>query len=214
MGMWDSHNTPTVHLPQFGLRAQYEVDFPKDEAISGDAIYLYLSTGVVRFSDGETGLPRPLTSIPAVVFSEVMRDIDLFVGVSSIGNDPEWGQREQAAFGQYWQDFSFGDLLASAEQRKEVLARMLPQLPIHDRCRLEDRFLVVRGDRATYKIHLGSGNVLMEPGSRYLCIVRGAPGKVFLPFEGDPMLALILSKAFLFAADKKITDPSITRQLP
>jgi hypothetical protein len=28
------------------------------------------------------------------------------------------------------------------------------------------------------------------------------------------MLSTILSKAFLLAADKKITDPSIVRQLP
>ena len=111
-----------------------------------------------------------------------------------------------------------GDLSALAAQRKELIGRMLPQLPIRDRCRIEDRFLVVRGDRATYKIHLGSGNVLIEPGSRYLCIVRGptsgAPGRVFLPFEGDETLSVILSKAFLLAADRKITDPSITRQLP
>jgi hypothetical protein len=76
----------------------------------------------------------------------------------------------------------------------------------------------VRGDRATYKIHMGSGHVMIEPGSRYLCIVRGpagdVPDKVFLPFEGDVMLSTILSKAFLLAADKKITDPSIVRQLP
>jgi hypothetical protein len=31
MGQWDSHNTPTLELPQFGLRAQYDVDFPQDE---------------------------------------------------------------------------------------------------------------------------------------------------------------------------------------
>jgi hypothetical protein len=37
---------------------------------------------------------------------------------------------------------------------------------------------------------------------------------VFLPFDGDETLSLILSKAFLLANDKKISDPSITRQLP
>lgn len=34
-----------------------------------------------------------------------------------------------------------------------------------------------------------------------------------LPFEGDNALAIILSKAFLLAADTKITDPTITRQV-
>jgi hypothetical protein len=48
-----------------------------------------------------------------------------------------------------------------------------------------------------------------------LCIVpsRGkGDGKVFLPFE-DERLSLILSKAFLLAADTDITDESILRQI-
>jgi hypothetical protein len=36
---------------------------------------------------------------------------------------------------------------------------------------------------------------------------------VFLPFEGDSTLSVIISKAFLLAEDKKITDPSIMRQI-
>jgi len=82
---------------------------------------------------------------------------------------------------------------------------------------LAGRFLIVRGNLRTYKIHLGSGNVMMEPNEQYLCIVR-APTRaevsgLFLPFEGDSTLALILSKAFLLAADERITDPTITRQI-
>jgi len=79
--------------------------------------------------------------------------------------------------------------------------------------------LVVRGELATYKIHLGSTNIMIEPGSRYLCIVpeRGTKSKevrdVWLPFEGDGALAIILSKAFLLAADKKISDSTILRQI-
>jgi hypothetical protein len=36
---------------------------------------------------------------------------------------------------------------------------------------------------------------------------------VYLPFEGDQTLAIILSKAFLLAADKAIKDLTITRQI-
>ncbi len=59
----------------------------------------------------------------------------------------------------------------------------------------------------------------MEPNDQYLCIVPSraagalAREKLLLPFEGDPTLAVILSKAFLLADDRKITDPTITRQL-
>ncbi|MFD1543843.1 DUF7737 domain-containing protein [Nonomuraea guangzhouensis] len=55
----------------------------------------------------------------------------------------------------------------------------------------------------------------MEPNDAYLCVVpRGSGDQVFLPFEEDGgMLSIILSKAFLLAADTTITDPSITRQV-
>lgn len=219
MGQWDSHNTPTLELPQFGLRVQYDVDFPRNEnEVSGHMIYLLIRTGALRFYDAGL-MPRPLESIPPVVISEVMRDVDLFTGVTSIGADPSWGLRETAPFREYWSEFSFGKLTEMALNRRSILDRLLPRLAIRDRCRLDDRSLIVRGDRATYRIHLGSGNILMEPGSRYLCIVEGAatkstPRDIFLPFEGDHTLALILSKAFLLADDRKIKDQSILRQFP
>jgi hypothetical protein len=71
----------------------------------------------------------------------------------------------------------------------------------------------------TYKIHPGSANVPMEPGSHYLCIVpdRGhatwQKGSLYLPFDGDQTLAIILSKALLLAANSKITDSTILRQI-
>jgi hypothetical protein len=57
----------------------------------------------------------------------------------------------------------------------------------------------------------------MEPGSRYLCIVpdrlKTASDKLILPFEGDSLLSVILSKAFLLADERAITDPSIISQI-
>jgi hypothetical protein len=64
---------------------------------------------------------------------------------------------------------------------------------------------------------MGSGNIQIEPDDRYLCIVPGGssrtPSKVMLPFEGDRVLSVILSKAVLLAADDKIVDETILRQL-
>ncbi len=57
---------------------------------------------------------------------------------------------------------------------------------------------------------------MMEPNDQYLCIVPGRDqqtANVFLPFEGDRVLSIILSKAFMLAADDRITDPTITRQI-
>jgi hypothetical protein len=160
----------------------------------------------------------PVQDVPPLVFSEVMRDVDLFVGVASIGNDPNWQDRGNQAFNGYWHDYSFGDLSATAQTRKAVLERLLPKLKIAGRCSLEGRFLKVQGKLRTYKIHLGSGNIPMEPNDQYLCIVpdrraNNASENVLLPFEGDNVLSIILSKAFLLAADEHIADSTITRQL-
>jgi hypothetical protein len=148
-----------------------------------------------------------------------MRDVDLFVGVASVGNDPNWSDGGPAGRHlDYWQSYSFGELSATAQTRRQVLENLLPRLKkIRDRCHCQERFLVVRGDIRTYKIHLGSGNILMEPNDQYLCIVK-APERsnsesVFLPFAGDKTLAVILSKAFLLAEDSKITDPTIVAQI-
>jgi hypothetical protein len=75
----------------------------------------------------------------------------------------------------------------------------------------------VQGKLRAYKIHLGSGNILMEPNDKYLCIVRNQtkeePSRLFLPFEGDERLSLILSKAILLADDVNIKDATILSQI-
>jgi hypothetical protein len=174
-------------------------------------------TGQMRFerADGRRSDEVPLADVPAVVFSEAMRDVDLFVGVTSIATDPEWADRGDDRYTGYWRRTATGGLTATAEVRRDTLARVLPRTRIAGRCSLVGRFLVVRGDLRTYKIHLGSAGILMEPDDTYLCVVsaRRAPmGAVFLPFE-DERLSLILSKAFLLAGDVRITDETILRQI-
>ncbi|MBC9712664.1 DUF4132 domain-containing protein [Streptomyces sp. TRM66268-LWL] len=179
----------------------------------------HAATDQVRFERraGRQWRAAPLTEVPAEVFSEAMRDVDLFVAVTSIAADPQWTDRGEDRHTAYWRTETFGELTATAEVRRAALERIVPRLKIADRCRIDGRFLVVRGDLATYKIHLGSANILMEPDDTYLCIVPAGRsprtgGQVFLPFE-DERLSLILSKALLLAADTKITDVTILRQL-
>jgi hypothetical protein len=84
-----------------------------------------------------------------------------------------------------------------------------------DRLRIDGRYLVVEGKLNTYKIHIGTSNILMAPDDSYLCIVQTGRGKtnVLLPFEDDPMLSLILSKATMLANDDKIKDSTILSQI-
>jgi len=218
-GGWDSHNVPTLQSQSLGLSVTFMVDgIASDNTLSESNIYLYVTTGAVEFFPlSASHNPLPLDQVPPLAFSEVMRDVDLFVGVASVGNDPAWSDGgPQGRYRNYWQEYAFGDLGETAKTRAEVLARLLPRLKIAARCRLDGKFLVVRGELRTYKIHLGSGNILMEPNDQYLCIVPGRgddSGDLFLPFEGDRMLAIILSKAFLLAADRAIKDPTIVSQI-
>jgi hypothetical protein len=239
--MVDDEYPPTSRdLAHWGLRAEFWVEGAGDNYgtdTNETGTYLYLATDQVRFyridAPGLTahasgggyayrGLaPEPvaLADIPPLVFSEIMRDVDLFVGVASVGNDPNWADGgPEGRYAQYWQHYSFGELSATAQTRRDVLERIIPRLKIAGRCSFDERFLVVEGKLRTYKIHLGSGNILMKPNDEYLCIVPGrgeAQGtdKVFLPFEGDRTLSIILSKALLLADDDKIKDETITRQI-
>ena len=62
-----------------------------------------------------------MVDVPAIVFSEAMRDVDLFVGVTSIGADPNWRDGGEERFHGYWSTFSFGNLATSGVERKTLL---------------------------------------------------------------------------------------------
>ena len=210
----------SADLKEYGMQAQFWVnEVSADDAFNDTGIWNYIATDQLRFIDSSTGNAKELIEIPAVLLSEILRDLDLFVGVASVGNDPNWRDSGGlTGYNDYWQSYSFGDLNELAKTRRSILEGLVPRLKIANVAELKDKFLVVKGKLRTYKIHIGSTNILMEPNDQYLCIVpdRGKkemPGNVFLPFEGDSGLSVILSKAMLLAEDDKIIDPTITSQI-
>lgn len=240
----DTYLPPTKRLPENDLRVEFWVEGVGDDwdeqYVLDSGSFRYVATDQVRFyehnaaenyahasggaydtygEDDASNRPLALDQIDRKVFSETLRDVDLFVGVASVGNDPNWNDGGlEGHFRDYWHDFSFGELSASANTRKAVLERLVPRLKIADRCSFSERFLIVRGDVRTYHIHLGSGNIQMEPNNEYLCIVPNASinrkgDAVTLPFEGDRTLSIILSKALLLAEDTKIKDSTILSQI-
>ncbi len=165
----DCYSPAMLLLPQWKLRAEFWIEgigdnYGTDTTEAGT--FLYLATDQVRFyaTDAAENLahaggggyasynqqaptPVPLEQIPALVFTEVMRDIDLFVGVASVGNDPNWADGgPEGRHYNYWQGYSFGDLSETAKTRRQVLETLIPRLQIRDRCHFQDKFLVVRGD--------------------------------------------------------------------
>ncbi len=220
-GRWDGGNetSATKALSAFGLIAEFSTE--GIEEIGGDSMYDCLRTHEVRFfkSNGKQQKSLALKFVEPLLFSEIMRDIDLFVGVTSIVNDPTWtpGYHDQTDPGlaAYWHAQNMRELSQMAQTRKAVLERMVPNLKIADRATIDGGYLRVKGKLRTYKIHLGSASILMEPNDQYLCIVPASSKTtlLFIPFEQDTQLTIILSKAFLLADDDKIKDPSIVSQI-
>ncbi|MCI8884679.1 MAG: DUF4132 domain-containing protein [Dorea sp.] len=151
----------------------------------------------VAFYDRKTGQPKKLKEIPDVIYSEVMRDVDLAVSVAHAGGvDPETSH-------------------STVEMRRAIAQCNLDLFKIRN-VRLEGSHAMIDGKLGRYSVHLGSG-VVHQIGNSMLFVVpvhSQHRGRIFLPFiDDDPKTAEIMSKILLFAEDTKIKDPSILEQI-
>lgn len=210
-----NYGKATYNIPGNDYKVEYsvkEIYLGADSKIKGSA---HISTDQIRFYRKK--ILTELSEVPNILFTEVMRDVDMFVGVTSIGNDPEWYDRGDDSIQNYWSQYSNAELSGRSKVRSEVLKGIIPQLKISDKCSFKGKYLLVKGNIRSYKIHIGSGNILMSPTDQYLCIVEDRSSKklnkTFIPFSEDKMLSIIISKAFLLSEDDKIKDPLILRQI-
>src|SRR5262249_42324853 len=123
LGGWDGgfHGEAKRDFPDHGLRAVFFHDSTGEHHPDGQLPYC--STDQVQFQrvSGRDREVVPLADVPAAVFSEAMRDVDLFVGVTSLATDPTWGDRGTDRQFSYWQRQAFGELSATAEVRRQVI---------------------------------------------------------------------------------------------
>ncbi|MDP9381446.1 MAG: DUF4132 domain-containing protein [Chloroflexota bacterium] len=150
-----------------------------------------------------------LEQVPPLVFSEVMRDVDLVVSVGQRDLHERQARREQKREHQRRLSEEM------YERRGELVRALLEDLGLPG-VELDGDFARVRGKLASYRVHLASAAIHIEPG-QYLCIVPASrrPEKVYLPFAGedDPKVSEVVSKVLLLANDDKIKDQSILRQI-
>ena len=151
----------------------------------------------VVFADRKTGKQLKIREIPDVIYSEVMRDVDLAVSVAHAGGvDPETSH-------------------STIEMRQAIVACNLELFKIKN-VRLDGNHAIIDGKLGQYTVHLGSG-VVHQIGNAMLFVVpvhSQHRGRIFLPFvDDDPKTAEIMSKILLFAEDTKIKDPNILRQI-
>ena len=151
----------------------------------------------VRFFERLNGRPVPIDQVPEVLFSEVMRDVDLAVSVAFVGGvDPEASH-------------------STIEMRAALLEFTLPMFGITN-VRIDRRHAMIQGKLSAYTVHLGSGIVHRQGGAmlRMTAVHSQHRGKLFLPFvEDDPQTAEILTKVLFLAEDSRIRDPKILEQI-
>ncbi len=153
--------------------------------------------GVVFVDPHQRWQPLPLVDIPPVLFSEVMRDLDLVVSVAHRGGvDPE--------------------STASTVEMRTALIRETAALLKIETIDLKGNHALIEGRLGSYSVHLGSAVVHRQPGGA-LCIVpvhAQHRGRIFLPFaDDDPKTAEVISKVLLLARDEQIKDPTILEQI-
>lgn len=151
----------------------------------------------VLFEHRRTREIIPLEKIVPVLFSEVMRDLDLMVSVAHAGGvDPEASH-------------------STVEMRAALIRTMLPFFKL-DNVRIEKSHAFITGKFGEYTVHLGSG-VCHKQASGMLNILpvhSQTRGRIFLPFaDDDPKTAEVLTKILFLAEDDKIKDPSILEQI-
>jgi Family of unknown function (DUF5724)/Domain of unknown function (DUF4132) len=134
-----------------------------------------------------------LDEIPARLFSETMRDLDLVVSVAHRGGvDPE-------------------ATASTVEMRTTLVQETCELLGLHN-VELQPHHAVIQGTLGRYSVHLGSAGVMLLPGTALPIVAVHSQhrGRLFLPFaDDDPRTAEVLSKVLLLARDREIRDPSI-----
>ncbi|SES72314.1 DUF4132 domain-containing protein [Thorsellia anophelis] len=151
----------------------------------------------VEFNSLKTGDNVEFSSIAPIIFSEVMRDLDLVVSVAHVGEvDPEASQ-------------------SSIELRAALLRETVDLFKLKN-IEIAGSHALITGSLAQYSIHLGSA-VVHQLGGSYLSIIAVPSqhrGRIFLPFmDEDPRTAEIMAKVLLLACDDEIQDPTILQQI-
>ena len=139
----------------------------------------------VVFYNLKDGKEVPMKEINPVIFSEVMRDVDLVVSVAHVGGvDPE------ASY--------------STMQMRGALARESARLFKLDNVEVKERYILVKTEHGDYSLHLGSGMISKSGLQINVVAVQSQHrGRVFLPFvDDDPKTAEIISKMKLLSEGK------------
>jgi hypothetical protein len=209
--------------PAAGLRVSWWLETLEPDR-PGPHIELCQTGRLIFTATGDAAMtPIPLADVPAELFSEAMRDLDLFVSVTTVASDPTWpeGWQAPALPAGYWDRAARGGLDQLRASRRQALAPMYATPGPGDRFRLTERDLVVHGSLAIYHIDLATASVRMEPAGKWLSFDTRltAPASTtdlfpWLPVTDDhEILSRITLRATTLANEEQLASRRLLRQI-
>jgi hypothetical protein len=193
---WSIEDYGSVYRPfyQHGISASFETGGyygGDDSATTGRLVFWHLHAR----PGGERRVA--LEDVPPLIFSEVLRDLDL---VTVIAHQSEERGTSQEVL----------------RQRGDLVRALSAALGLDARVKVEEPVVHVYGKRSSYRVQLATAACYLSSG-QYLCIVpsRKQQQAVYLPFAegGETLSSEIVSKVLLLANDQTITDPTILAQI-
>jgi hypothetical protein len=198
MGWRSNYSQLQKSFYEHGFAAYFEVDHVNiynndiDNPTQSGALYFL----PLQYQAGKQEQRLKLNEIPPLVFSEVMRDLDL-VTVIAHQSEEDGASREVI------------------QRRADLLRITIGSLGIQQ-ARVDEPYVLVDGKLASYRIQLTTGAIYLQSG-QYLCIVPSAKQQkaIFVPYaeQGEQLVSEIISKVLLLANDTSIKDETILAQI-
>jgi hypothetical protein len=184
--------------PALGLRsciAWAAPDQPAGKLVAQGPSAPPVTSGAVRF-EWLSGGPAALGDVPLVAFSETMRDADLLVSLAAFGGGGFTSEETRR--------------LRASLVRHVARALRLTTIYVSD----DETHVIVDGTRALYRVHLGSGSVLLEESRRHLdTSALATPVELSLVESVDSLTARIVGLIVALSHDDRITEPAFIAQL-
>jgi len=150
-----------------------------------------VTTGEIWFTrDGET---LPLPKVEPIIFSETLRAADLLTTRAAIG-EAELTSRETVA-------------LRALLLRETARTFRLTNIAVPE----DGRFAVVLGARATYRVNLTTGTVMLEPEGRQILVPKHDTR--WRPVEDGDATTEILAITLTLAHDEEVQDLAFLAQV-
>jgi hypothetical protein len=165
--------------------------------LSGGREAAPVTTGSIFFERLDPAHPRKagetlaLGEVNAIIFSETLRDADLVVSAAAAGEE----------------GFSSRQTLEIRAALVRNFAKLMNLAGVT--VATGSSQAVIQGERAAYRVHLGSGRILIDPSGRHVALPREVGGVTMNYFDeqSDSRTLAILEAVATLAHDREIDDP-------